>query len=719
MTDSHLQLKTMLAGLLSILSSAACADDGHRLWLRYDPLQSAQRKKLASHASELVIGATGSTASAAAAELSRGLDGLLAARVPVRSRVDRDGAILVALANSPAVLKLHLQTQGLGSEGFLIRSARVNAHLATLVVANDDAGLLYGVFAFLRRIQLHQQLREVNVHDRPVLPLRMLDHWDNLDRSVERGYAGRSIWDWQRLPDASDPRYVDYARANASIGINATVLNNVNADPRILTDAYLGKVVALAGILRPYKIRVYLSVRFSSPIETGGIKTADPLDPAVQAWWRKKADEIYRLIPDFGGFVVKANSEGQPGPQDYHRTHADGANVIADALKSHGGTLIWRAFVYGSSDKDRAMQAYDEFRPLDGEFRDNVILQVKNGPIDFQPREPFHPLFGQMPHTRLAFEAQITREYLGQNTGVVYLAPMWTEALNADTCAPRCGNPVSGAIGAMAGVSNIGTDTNWTGTNFDQANWFAYGRLAWNPRLGARQIANEWISLTWSNNPRVAGRIANVMLGSRETVVDFMTPLGLAHQMATDHHYGPAPWVCDLKQPSWNPCYYSRADAHGIGFDRVTAKDTVAVQDRPPNAVSQYMPPVRAKFANLATIPDEYLLWFHHVPWDYRMRSGRTLWDELINHYDRGLAGVARMNDAWTSLRPHIDAGRWEAVASDLRREQAEARWWRDASVAYWSSIATLPLPRGSRKFAHPLTYYEVLKPPGLPGQRP
>ena len=717
MIESSAQLKAAAAGLLLLAASPAKADDGYRLWLRYDPLGLTFRKQLSPHATELVVDARGATADVATTELERGLAGLLARSIRTRPHVERDGAVVLALAGSR--LAQGVRTAGLGRDGFVIRSARVNARRTTLIIANEQRGLLYGAFAFLRRVQARQQLQHVDLRDRPVLPLRMVDHWDNLDGTVERGYAGRSIWDWQRLPGKIDPRYVDYARANASIGINATLLNNVNADPRILMSEYLTKMAALARVLRPYGIKVYLSVRFSSPIETGGLKSADPLDPAVQAWWRAKANEIYRLIPDFGGFVVKANSEGQPGPQDYHRTHADGANVIADALRSHGGTLIWRAFVYGSSDKDRAMQAYDEFRPLDGKFRDNVILQVKNGPIDFQPREPFHPLFGQMPKTRVAFEAQITREYLGQNTGVVYLAPMWTEALSSDTCSPRCGTPVSTTIAAMAGVSNVGTDRNWTATQFDQANWYAYGRLAWNPRLSARQIAEDWTRLTWSNNPKVVGPIVDMMMKSRETAVDFMTPLGLAHQMATDHHYGPAPWVCDLKQPSWNPCYYNRADAIGIGFDRVTGEGEEAPGGQPRNAVSQYMPPVAATFAKLATVPDANLLWFHHVPWTYRMRSGRHLWDELVLHYDRGVAEVVQMNRTWAGLRQKIERDRWQMVASDLRREQDEARWWRDASIAYWESLAKLPLPRGTTKPAHPLAYYEGLRPPGLPGQRP
>ena len=716
MIDSRRWLKTTSA-LLLCAASPARADDGYRMWLRYGPVEAPLRNSYAAKATELVVEPSGPSAKAASAELERALPQLLGSAVPVRPTVDRDGAILLALGGSKDVRALHLSTRGLGSEGFLIRSARLHSHRLTLVAANSEVGLLYGTFALLRRMQMHQSLDAVNVRDKPVLQQRMLNHWDNLDGTVERGYAGKSLWDWSSLPDVRDSRYTDYARANASIGINGTVLNNVNADPKILTAEYLKKVAALADVFRPYGIRVYLSVRFSSPIETGGLKTADPFDPAVQAWWRAKADEIYRLIPDFGGFVVKANSEGQPGPQDYHRTHADGANVIADALRSQGGTVFWRAFVYGSTNEDRATQAYDEFRPLDGKFRDNVVLQVKNGPIDFQPREPFHPLFGQMPRTHVALEVQLTREYLGQNTGVAYLGPMWTEVLNADTCSPHCSIPVSSTVAAMAGVSNVGRDRNWTGTDFDQANWYAFGRLAWNPRLPAREIADEWTRMTWSTKLAAVRPITSMMMASRETAVDFMTPLGLTHQMATDYHYGPAPWVCDLKQPSWNPCYYSRADAHGIGFDRVSLRAAKRVGGSP--AVAQYSRPVGARFASLSSVPDAYLLWFHHLPWTHRMRSGLTLWDELVDHYDRGVEETVTMARSWSAVRPYVDNERWAAVASDLHREELEAHWWRDASIGYFQSLSKLPLRRGVKEPAHPLPYYEAMRPPNLPGQRP
>lgn len=710
MRDSSHRFRLIAAGVILLLvSAAAAAEDGHRLWLRYDPVESLLRQHYRRMANEIVVDAKGASATVVEAELERGLSGLLAGRIAIGSQVDRDGAIVLALGNDPKLQSLHLVTSDLGSEGFLLRSARLHGHSATFIVANSNNGLLYGTFALLRRVQMREPVDQLNIRSAPAYPLRILDHWDNLDGSVERGYAGRSIWNWRSLPKI-DQLYVDYARANASIGINAAVLNNVNADPKVLTALYLKKVAALANLFRLYGIRVFLSVRFSSPIEIGRLKTADPLDPAVAAWWRDKADEIYRLIPDFGGFLVKANSEGQPGPQDYHRSHAEGANVIADALRPHGGTILWRAFVYGNSAEDRAKQAYDEFRPLDGKFRENVILQVKNGPIDFQPREPFHPLFGQMPRTRLALEAQITREYLGQNTGVAYLAPMWTEVLDADTCSPHCGTAVFATISAMAGVSNIGSDRDWTGTNFDQANWYSFGRLAWNPRLSAQQIASEWTRLTWSNDARATKPIVSMMMESRNAAVDFMTPLGLAHQMATDYHYGPAPWVCDLKQPSWNPCYYNRANANGIGFDRTESGS---------DAAAQYAPPVAARFANLEAAPDEYLLWFHHLPWTYRMRSGRTLWDELVNHYDKGVVEAAGMSRTWASAQPYVDPERWGAVESDLSREFDEARWWRDASIAYFQSLSKLPLPPGSPQPAHPLTYYEAMRPPNLPGQRP
>ena len=711
MSDSSRQLRSAAVALALLAPSAtARADDGYRLWLRYEALpahvaarerRSVDRVEAYGHDPRVLT---------AANELNRAIAGLLDA-APNALRDQRSSEVILGTADDMKRAGVRdIDTSALGPEGYLVRSIGAHGGRTIAVTGNSGSGVLYGTFALIREMQLGHPIDRLNLRSAPAYPLRMLDHWDNLDRTVERGYAGKSLWDWSSLPGRIDPRYVDYARADASIGINGVVLNNVNADPKILTSEYLRKVAALADAFRRYGIRIFLSVRFSSPIELGALKSADPLEPAVATWWRSKTDEIYRLIPDFGGFLVKANSEGQPGPQDYHRSHADGANVIADALRPHGGTVLWRAFVYGNSNEDRAKQAYDEFKPLDGKFHDNVILQVKNGPIDFQPREPFHPLFGQMPHTRVALEVQVTREYLGQNTGVAYLGAMWSEVLDSDTCSPRCGTPVSSTIAAMAGVSNVGSARNWTGTNFDQANWYALGRLAWDPHLSDSQIAEEWTRLTWSNDLRAVRPIVLMMMGSREAAVNFMTPLGLAHQMATDYHYGPAPWVCDLKQPSWNPCYYNRADSRGIGFDR-TAPGS--------NAVAQYAPEVERRFTSLRTVPDKYLLWFHHLPWTYRMASGGTLWDELVNRYDKGVSEVGRMRAKWARVGPYVDTERWRQVASDLAREQDEARWWRDASVAYFQSRSKLPLPAGAIKPAHSLQYYEALLPPGLPGQKP
>jgi alpha-glucuronidase len=682
----------LAAVLLLFGATSAAAEDGYDLWLRYRPLESAVRARDAPHATAIVVRASSPTLAAAAAELQRGLSGLLAH--PVAQSSLTEGAIVLDPHGS------------IGSEGFRIRSTRISGHHVTVIAASSDVGVLYGAFAFLRLVQTGRSIANLDIEDAPTLPLRMLDHWDNLDGTVERGYAGRSLWNWAELPRVS-PRMIDYARANASIGINAVVLNNVNADARILTAPYLEKVAALADAWRPYGIRIFLSARFSAPIEIGGLRTADPLDPGVRAWWRAETDAIYRRIPDFGGFLVKANSEGQPGPATYGRSHADGANMLAEALAPHGGTVLWRAFVYGHSNEDRAKQAYDEFRPLDGKFAPNVIVQVKNGPVDFQPREPFHPMFGRMPHTNVAMEAQVTREYLGQGSGIVYLGPLWSEVLSADTCSPKCGTPVRSTIRAITGVANSGSNRNWTGNHFDQANWYAFGRLAWNPAADPRQIAEEWTQMTWGNEPRLVRTIVGMMMSSRQAAVDHMTPLGLAHLMASDHHYGPGPWVNDQPAALWNPTYYHRADALGIGFDR-TASGT--------NAVAQYAPGVGRCFADLKCVPDDELLWFHHLPWSYRMHSGRTLWDELIHRYDRGVAGVEAMNRSWSSLAPMIDLQRRSEMQSRLERQLVEARWWRDASIAYFQSISHLPLPPGSKAPRHDLSWYKAIHFDTVPG---
>ncbi|WP_425612282.1 alpha-glucuronidase family glycosyl hydrolase [Xanthomonas translucens] len=696
--------------------AVAQAEDGYDLWLRYQPLAEAQAAPWRAAATELVAGADTPMQRAARDELRRGLGGLLGAAPPLAASAERAGAIVLGTPATPAIARLRLDTRGLGEEGYLIRSVVVDGRPLTAIVGGGERGVLYAAFRFLRLLQTGQAPAPLALRDAPRVKLRVLDHWDNLDGVVERGYAGASLWGWQKLPDYIGPRYTDYARANASIGINGAVLNNVNAEAVSLTAAYLDKTAALAAALRPYGIRVYLSARFSAPIEIGGLRSADPLDPAVQRWWRVKADEIYARIPDFGGFLVKANSEGQPGPQDYGRSHADGANMLADALAPHGGVVMWRAFVYAHQQPDdRAKQAYGEFVPLDGKFRDNVVVQVKNGAIDFQPREPFHPLFGAMPKTPLMLEFQITKEYLGFATHLVYLGTLYQETLQADTRRGKratVARVVEGAVdghalSGIAGVANIGADRNWCGSIFDQANWYAFGRLAWDPQGDAQAIAEDWVRMTFGNDPALVAPVVGMMMASHEAAVDYMTPLGLHHLMGRGHHYGPAPWDAGSARPDWDPVYYHRADRNGIGFDRSATGS---------NAVAQYAPPLARRFGDVRTVPEDYLLWFHHVPWDHRMASGRPLWEELIGRYDHGVAEVARMRATWSGLAPYVDAQRYRQVADFLAIQQREAQWWRDASIAYWQQVSGRALPPGTAPPPHPLAYYQSLSFPYAPG---
>ena len=573
-------------------------------------------------------------------------------------------------------------------------------------------GLLYGAYHLLRLQEMGQADGRLQVVESPRYDIRILNHWDNPDRSVERGYAGISLWNWEELPATVSPRYEAYARANASVGINATVLNNVNASPQILSAAYLAKVKALADIFRPYGIRVYLSINFSSPAELGGLPTSDPSDKAVRRWWKDKAGEIYKLIPDFGGFLVKANSEGLPGPQDFGRTHADGANMIADALKPHKGIVMWRAFVYNPGDEDRAKQAYREFMPFDGRFRDNVIVQVKNGPVDFQPREPFSPLFGAMRKTPVMAEFQITQEYLGFSNHLAYLAPMWKECLDSDTYQQGEGSTVARVtdgsiypqkIKAIAGVANTGTDVNWCGHHLAQANWYAFGRLAWNHQLSSKEIADEWITLTFKDaTDQTAadfsffkGELSRMMLESREAVVEYMMPLGLHHLFAWGHHYGPEPW-CDIPgaRPDWMPGYYHKADAEGVGFDRSRTGS---------NATAQYHARLAERFDNPATCPEELILWFHHVPWDHRMKSGNTLWEELCHAYDRGVVRVNSFRRAWNRLEKYVDAERFAHIRNKLKIQIRDAVWWRDACLLYFQELSGRPIPYGVEPPIHDL----------------
>ena len=705
----------LLAAMLVATHGAgrAAEEDGYDLWLRYRPVAQAAHKALRAHASAIVApGQASPTRQAALAELRRGLAGMLGQSPPITGQV-RDGALVLATpASLPALGALGLRLGALGREGYVLRSTRIDGHRVTLIAANSDIGLLYGSFAWLRAATSGVRLDTLDQRASPALQLRVLDHWDNLDRTVERGYAGESIWNWWLLPDIRERRYVDYARANASIGINGALLNNVNAKAAVLSPAFIAKSAALADVLRPYGIKVYLSVRWSTPLELGDTSNADPLDPAVAAWWARKADEIYRAIPDFGGFLVKANSEGQPGPQDYHRTHAEGANMLARALAAHNGVVMWRAFVYADDQPaDRARQAYDQFKPLDGAFAPNVVVQVKNGPIDFQPREPVHPLFGAMPRTPLMMEFQITKEYLGFATHTAYLGQLYEEVLASDT---RPGNNATVArllagerLSGMAGVANIGSDRTWSGSHFDQANWYAFGRLAWDPQGSARAIALEWARQTFAPDARVAEPITDLLMMSREAVVNYMTPLGLHHLMGTGHHHGPAPWVADLKRPEWNPAYYHRADAGGIGFDRGAGGS---------GAIGQYAPELARQYADPRTTAEKYLLWFHHLPWDYRMASGRTLWDELVLRYDSGVSQAREMQERWRALKPLIDERRYDDIAQRLAKQVEEAQWWRDASVAYFQSISKRPLPVGAKAPPLPLDAYKARSFPFAPG---
>jgi len=689
---------------------APAAEDGSDLWLRYRLVEDTARlAEYRATITQLVVPSDAPTIQAARAELVAGLRGLLGRDIPVAGDVTRDGALIVGTPTGSrlvAGLPLGDALRDAGPEGFVIRAMAVRGRRATVVAANRDVGVLYGAFHLLRLLQTETPLRGLNIESAPRLPLRLLDHWDNLDGTAERGYAGASLWEWARLPDSLNPRYRDYARANASVGINGVVPTNVNADPRVLTPAYLVKVAALANVLRPYGITVYLSPRFSAPIEIGNLPTADPLDPGVRAWWAAKVDEIYRAIPDFGGFLVKANSEGQPGPQDYHRTHADGANLLADALAPHGGIVMWRAFVYRSEvPTDRVMQAADEFVPLDGAFRKNVLLQVKNGPLDFQPREPFHPLFGAMPHTPLMMEVQITKEYLGQDTHLAFLAPVWEEVLNADTYAPGPGTTVGKEIHGIAGVANVGSDRDWCGSDFNQANWYAFGRLAWDYTLPSSAIADEWVRMTFSNAPRVVDRVKAIMLASREALVNYMTPLGLAHQMARGHHYGPGPWVTGGRADQTS-VYFNRADSAGLGFDRTASGS---------DAVRQYAAPLRARFGSRDSVPEQLLLWFHHVGWSERLRSGRTLWEALLAHYQAGVDTARWMRRTWDGMADLVDPERFRRTQAFLHIQEAEARWWRDASVLYWQSFSHLPLPPNYETPAHDLDWYRRLRCPPDP----
>ncbi len=700
------------------------AEDGYRLWLRYDRIaDSGKVREYKESIRAVVLDSQSATGSVIKQELGLALAGLLGENIVFENDIRSSGTVLIGSpGNSPVIKSLKLEDQllPLGQEGFLILTTTVAGKKCIVITANGDSGLLYGTFHFIRLLQTNQPIRNLAIQSAPKIKIRILNHWDNLDRTVERGYAGFSLWDWHRLPEYTDARYIDYARANASVGINGTVLTNVNANAIALTEPYLKKVAALAAVFRPYGIRVYLTARFSAPVELDKLPTADPLDPAVRSWWKQKVDEIYKHIPDFGGFVVKANSEGQPGPHNYARSHADGANMLAEALAPHQGIVMWRAFVYENDvPEDRAKQAYNEFKPLDGKFKENVLVQVKNGAIDFQPREPFHPLFGAMPKTPLMMEFQLTQEYLGQATNLVYLAPLFKECLDSDTYSKGKGSLVSKVIdgslenhslSGIAGVANIGSDRNWCGHPVAQSNWYAFARLAWDPGFSSEALAEEWVRMTFSNEPKVRQTMVTMMMASRETTVNYMTPLGLHHIMGYNHHYGPAPWIRDKPRADWTSVYYHRADKDGVGFDRTATGS---------NALSQYSTEVRQQFENAAECPEEFLLWFHHVRWDRKMKSGRILWDELCYRYYEGARAVKEMQQSWDALVGKVDKDRFEQIKMLLAVQYNEAVWWRNACILYFQTFSGKEIPAGLERPDKTLEYYQSLEFPFAPGIRP
>ena len=666
-------MKTIIISTFFIgLSFCVNAQAGHDLWL--------QNKNAVPV--NVVCSKNSSTLSIAKKELQQGWQG-------------KSGETVVLTIKNDKAIK---------ADGFRLS--------ANSVSANSDLGILYGVFELLRRQQTGQNITEQVFN--PSYEIRILNHWDNLNGSIERGYAGESIF-WRSkdssfiVTESDRIRWQEYARANASIGINGASINNVNASPAILSADYLRRVKAIHDVLKPYGIKTYLSINFSSPKIIGGLPTSDPLDPAVIKWWKDKATEIYTLIPDFGGFLVKANSEGQPGPQDFGRTHADGANMLADALKPYGGIIMWRAFVYSSNDKDRAKQAYNEFVPLDGQFHDNVIIQVKNGPIDFQPREPFSALFGAMKKTPVMPEFQITQEYLGHSIHLVFLSTMWEECLQSDTYQQGKGSTVAkctdGTVyaqkhSAIAGVANIGLDTNWCGHEFAQANWYAFGRLAWNNQLKSEQIADEWIKQTFLDNSSQKNEatisedwnrnflapVKQMMLDSREAAVNYMMPLGLHHIFSMmQEHYGPGPWFAPPRmRPDWTPPYYHQADTNGIGFDR-THKGS--------DAVSQYHEPLASEFNDVTTCPENLLLWFHHLPWTYKMKDGKSLWDEMCYRYDKGVHQVRDFQKTWDKVEAYVDKQRFTEVQQKLRKQEINSVVWKDACLLYFQQFSRMPIP--------------------------
>ncbi|WP_111642565.1 alpha-glucuronidase family glycosyl hydrolase [Marinimicrobium alkaliphilum] len=711
--------KLLLIGVILVTALGAAlkanAEDGYDMWLRYQPVTDPQLlRSYRTQLQHLVVQGDSEVLQSAQRELVMGLEGLLERDLSTADSIQRRGSLVIGTPESSALvagLDWGERLAAVGPEGFIIESTRVNGRPATVIASEGDTGVLYGAFHLLRKLQTQQHIGDIAITEAPKVKHRVVNHWDNLDRRVERGYAGLSLWDWGTLPEWKDnPRYHDYARMNASLGINGTAINNVNADPRILTDQFLEKVAALASVFSQYGIKTYISLNFDAPRAFGDVDTADPLDPRVQQWWKDTTDRVYEHIPDFGGFLVKADSEGEPGPHGYGRTHADGANMLARAVEPHGGVIFWRAFVYDPEQKDRFREAYDEFMPLDGKFMDNVILQIKNGPIDFQPREPFSPLFGGLKETNIMLELQVTQEYFGFSYHLAYQGPLFEEVLQADTYAQGEGSTVGRILGGevfeysqtgMAGVINPGTDRNWTGHPFVQSSWYAFGRMAWDYELTSDDIADEWLRMTFTNNADFLAPLYEVMDISREAGVNYRNPLGLTHLYAQGHHYGPAPWYDYAERMDWTAWYYHRATEDGIGFDRTETGS---------NAVEQYHEPVRSHFANLDEIDEDFLLWFHHVPWGHEMNSGRTLWEELVYKYDKGVQQVKDMQARWAEVEGLIDEQRYQHVKALLEIQLRDAIRWRDSCVLYFQSVNGLAMPTGAREAQNTLEHYKMLE---------
>ncbi len=692
--------QTIYLLLLLLIPISSYGDDGSQLWLNYNQSHSIPQ------ITEIVCDETSPILKTSVEELQLFIN-------KNKQQTEEKVELLLGTLKNKKMSRLldKTETKNLEQEGYLIKSVTKDNKTQILIVSPSDKGVLYGVFHFLRLIQTRESLQNLTIVENPKYDIRILNHWDNLNGTIERGYAGYSLWKWSDLPNVLSPRYKEYARANASIGINATVLNNVNASPDILRDDYLQKVKALADVFRPYGLKVYLSVNFSSPKVLGGLENSDPLNKDVKKWWKDKVKEIYTLIPDFGGFLVKANSEGQPGPQDYGRTHAEGANMLADVLKPYDGVVMWRAFVYNPNNEDRAKQAYLEFVPLDGQFRDNVIVQIKNGPVDFQPREPFNPLFGATLNTNQMVEFQITQEYLGFSNHLAYLAPLFKETLDSDTYSKGAGSTIAKLTDAtlrkqnktaISAVANIGEDANWCGHQFAQANWYAFGRLAWNHQLSSTEIADEWLRMTFTNDDQFVNPVKEMMLDSREAVVNYMMPMGLHHIFAWDHHYGPEPWgVIEGARPDWLPKYYHNADVAGLGFDRTQSGS---------NAVAQYFPPLNAQYADINTCPENLILWFHHVPWNHKMKNGRTMWDELCYKYDQGVQQAREFQKTWDRIESYIDKQRFEEVQSKLKIQTQDAVWWKDACLLYFQTFSKTPIPYDIERPIHELDSLKKIK---------